>query len=959
MAQNVDLIVVGTAEELSATELTQRLIAEFGQSGDAFIDLVAAACLGASPYTAQTKVSLDTAVEGQMQLEKLGVVCQVVMDGKVMGESAPAKPEVKPVLEEKPTPVEPAEPETIESVEQAESLAPIDPAPDVVAQPAKSTSLSAGEDVSFGDELDSFADFEATDGSVTEINEDPDQQPEQQQSAESSVESDGVSFDDELGSLDEDAKKTRQKVKEQAAKSAAEPEPEVASPSDVEDGESDAPAAELVLDTDDLESSAADSEKSDAKAAVESGADDELVLSLSVDDLGPLTKPKEKSGKVADDGGLTLSLDDSTPLAAPKKGAAEAQPEALKESISVDESPAAEAKAQPPEAAVEIPEPVTVAQTKGVEKVTAVEEARDTSRELKEEDAPIVDEPEHDDPSSANDPDGGEAPQPDKEKPVSDIGVKSIDDAAPVNATAPVVETTKQQPATAPAEAQSSQPATASEEAQAPQPEPEVFVAHSLNNLINDLSANSGSDSGSDSGSNIGSISGGLVLPGQVAAETSEFVEEVGSQPEAPEESPEVPMSGSASAAEELVEKSTYREVNITVEGEGKAKLIKTAVAASVVAGLLGAGAMFVVNGGLGTEPVTPVVAQIVPVNENSAFDAVEEVSLKAALERSSDINNPNNYSTEELIAYLQDDLGENASQELQNYVSGDGVYEVSQSVPRMGAAIPADSNSVLWLKNRVAHNADRYFDEWTKREVDLQAYMELHERLIEVGDLEIARDVSGSTKDKLFAVMSLQRLARSYSELGDLDKASQLLDQASRSTYGITSEAERTIAIADYALSEKALGQEEDSLDSFLKASILARSLNKPENRTVALSAIAVYFQSAGRIEDMADFLELAMVAAYELPVNTAARDLAIRHVALTEVSLGLTAQATEHANLIVDPFAAVSALHGIALELERIGDSQNARLTLNMAYRAGSLIKNSEKRDTLLEKIKLGGGK
>ena len=99
-------------------------------------------------------------------------------------------------------------------------------------------------------------------------------------------------------------------------------------------------------------------------------------------------------------------------------------------------------------------------------------------------------------------------------------------------------------------------------------------------------------------------------------------------------------------------------------------------------------------------------------------------------------------------------------------------------------------------------------------------------------------------------------------------------------------------------------------------------------------------------------------MTTAYELPVNTAARDLAIRHVALTEVQLGLTAQATEHANLIVDPFAAVSALHGIALELERIGDQTNASLTLNMAYRAGSQIKNSEKREKLLEKIKLAGG-
>ncbi|MEM7256123.1 MAG: hypothetical protein AAF404_01920, partial [Pseudomonadota bacterium] len=274
-----------------------------------------------------------------------------------------------------------------------------------------------------------------------------------------------------------------------------------------------------------------------------------------------------------------------------------------------------------------------------------------------------------------------------------------------------------------------------------------------------------------------------------------------------------------------------------------------------------------------------------------------------------------------------------------------------------MAAAIPAESDSELWLRNRVQHRSDKYFDQWSRRDLDLQAYLELQQRMVAGGDLAVALEISSSTKDKLFSVMSQQRLARVFDAQGNADKAREVLDMAVRGTYSIESEEERVIAIADYALTEGKLGLIDDSADSFLKASILARSIQEPEAQTVAFSAIAEYFHKAGRKVDATDFLAQAMDSALELPMNTAVRDLAIRHVALTEVRLGMTEQATDHANMIIDPFAAVSTLHGIALELERTGDEQKARLTLNMAYRAGSLISDSDKREILLEKIKLAG--
>ena len=258
-------------------------------------------------------------------------------------------------------------------------------------------------------------------------------------------------------------------------------------------------------------------------------------------------------------------------------------------------------------------------------------------------------------------------------------------------------------------------------------------------------------------------------------------------------------------------------------------------------------------------------------------------------------------------------------------------------------------------VNNRVPHPADQYFDEWSAREADLSLFLALLDNLIEKGDLEVAQQLSDRAKDKLFAVMSSQRLARAYSDAGKSAEVTTLMAMANRDTFAIKAPEERVLAISDYAYTEQAIGLNEDAMDTFLKTTILARSLTRPERRTVGLSSAAIYFQSAGRTKQAQELLTESLEAGLKLPENTAARDLAIRYISLSEARMGLFNQALEHARTITDPFATVSALHGIALAIESTGDDNNARKVLNMAYRAGSLIENEEERRQLLSKVVL----
>ncbi len=971
MANNVDLMVVGAADGVSADELTQRLVSEFGQPAEAFTELVAAACGSGNKYAAQSSVTLDTAVEGQAKLEDLGVVCELLVGGEVVSSSGFSNP----AAEIEATAPEPEAPADETAIELQTSVDAVDASDIDVEEPASSDAPEEVISLDIDEKADDLLDAPSDDNSASETADDADDGLP----AENGLDIVAVSFDDELGSLgtreistdtqpdDSDSEGLESveidfndeldsledlTIEKEDNKPQAQEQTSAVAEVLKEDTKADAgqavaeqaePAEESVeqnidkisLDDIELTDEAATPGPVAEKPEQAAGkpAEEPLELTLAVDDSAPLTKPKKKSDSKPDDGGLTLVLDDEPATTAPVQD--------LPTQTITDAAAETDLAAKPQAASDETSDITLEAESP---------ELRDTSREPVEITPPIAVPEEEAEPE----------PKPDSAE-SEDNTTESSADKEPSSNIADLADSLLEPEKQTPAES----PATVTAEAQLPDTTEQSATAETdAAPKVDDLTSFIDSLASDDDGA----AGGGLVLPGQAATASKAAPEApvVASAETAATAGGEDAPSEAAPSAADVVDLSLPDTLAPEIysddsESSGKSKKKVLALAAAAL-GAVGVGGLVALQSGFlnkTVEPTTTVVA-VTPIKDDSAeFDAVEEVSLNAAIERTAVLKNPDKYTTEELIVYLAEDLGENAKNELKNYVTGGADYKSTSesAVPRMGAAIPADSDSELWLRNRVDHPADKYFDEWSKREVDLQAYLELQDRLIDVGDLDIALDVSSNTRDKLFAVMSQQRLARAYHELGKSEKASEVLAMAVRGTYAIELESERVLAIADYALTELALGYKEDAADSFLKASILSRSLHKPQNRTVAFSAIAEYFHKAKRNDDALDFLNQAMTTAYELPVNTAARDLAIRHVALTEVRLGLTEQATEHANLIVDPFAAVSALHGIALELERTGDEENARHTLNMAYRAGSLIRNSDKREKLLEKIRLAG--
>jgi len=233
--------------------------------------------------------------------------------------------------------------------------------------------------------------------------------------------------------------------------------------------------------------------------------------------------------------------------------------------------------------------------------------------------------------------------------------------------------------------------------------------------------------------------------------------------------------------------------------------------------------------------------------------------------------------------------------------------------------------------------------------------YIELVDRLIDAGDIVAATELCNRTKDNLFAVMGKQSVARAYKKEGNRAEALKLLEMASRNTYSIASATERVVAMADYAYSEHVIGQREDALDSYLSVSILAASLNRSEYKTIGHATVSDYLMRAGLESQSRKQLDRAIGASLELPSNSAARDLALRHIALTEAQMGLFEQAIKHTEQIIDPFASVSAFHGIALEYESIKDYAMATEVIQKAFDASSVIEDKEKRRQLLSKIQL----
>ena len=643
----------------------------------------------------------------------------------------------------------------------------------------------------------------------------------------------------------------------------------------------------------------------DAKSDVPEALTGDNAGDLQAELIDPApAKKEEKAPVVADDGGLSLSSDDSAPLTATKK---KADPDAADDgglSLSADS-----------EAPLTAPKP------------KANPDAADDGG------------------LTADEPSSSKATSPDAAG--SEAAVESA--AAPAKAKPP-----EEKPAVA--EKKAAEPAESTPAAEAPVEKTPVQKPSTLDVPNPAPEANSGPKAGGS----------GLVMPGQISnSVVPNFTPEDELEDDVPgsvtdslrDELPSVsnePVTIEESVADQAIDENINGAVKekatrSAATGGSKKKLVAAIAGAAV---LIGGGTFAFMNAGsIGSTNQTVETESMVFDPVKDANRSIEKVRVQVAdLQPGADLES---LSTGELLVNLSDSDNSSGIVDLEPYF-----LESGKSVkrgPRIGAAVPAVSNLMTSVNNRVPHPADQYFDEWSAREADLSLFLALLDNLIEKGDLEVAQQLSDRAKDKLFAVMSSQRLARAYSDVGKSAEVTTLMAMANRDTFAIKAPEERVLAISDYAYTEQAIGLNEDAMDTFLKTTILARSLTRPERRTVGLSSAAIYFQSAGRTKQAQELLTESLEAGLKLPENTAARDLAIRYISLSEARMGLFNQALEHARTITDPFATVSALHGIALAIESTGDDNNARKVLNMAYRAGSLIENEEERRQLLSKVVL----
>ena len=462
---------------------------------------------------------------------------------------------------------------------------------------------------------------------------------------------------------------------------------------------------------------------------------------------------------------------------------------------------------------------------------------------------------------------------------------------------------------------------------------------------------------------NNGVVSGGLVLPGQLSntvvpvivpeenldntvSSATDTVGEAATSPAMQNDESIEDSEHDSPTVSEAANEQTENEITQPAGKKGRKKIAAVATVAGLMV-LAGAGTFaFMSAGSQPTDKYGAAQGEFTRVKD--AKGTIEEMHVEVAtLGPNADLDR---LSTGELLQNLSNNQT-GGIVELEPYFieSGDAV----RRGPRLGAAVPAESERMIL--HRKPHPADSYFDEWSSREGDLSLFLALMDKLVEKGDLEVAQQLSDRAKDKLFSVMSTQRLARAYSDVGENKHVTRLMSLASRDTYAIKAPEERVLALSDFAFTQQAIGLNEDAMDTFLKTSILARSLVRPEKRAVGLSSAALYFHRSGRARQAKDLLVQSLHAGNDLPANTAARDLAVRYIALSEARMGLFNQAIEHAMLILDPVASVSAYHGIALAIESSGDYTNARRVLNMAFRAGSLIEDKEERSKLLSKVVL----
>lgn len=980
MTDSVDLMVIGVTGEVTRAKLSEKLVKAFNQEAYSFEALLDGAFGESAPYAAQSNVERDLAEQGKDQLEKLGLICTIVATGE----------SVEPLATSAGSGgVDDAATAAVSEADSglANFKAESDEEADDQVADDSNLAFDVDADAAAGGGLASFkkkevGDSESTDAPEVDFSDD---MVDVGVSASSGLanakrakndvseidDSINHDFSDELKDVGSDELSSGLKEGQQAKPDFEADVGEVDFSDDAisigirEDAEATAAATKTKLDEEVAEINLASFPKEDTETSVDfsdelsllsgelpaetsgdeaaelsDAAPDEIIsdasegandtaealnaelidpapaekpqkdpvtlddggLELSSDVDAPLTTPSDKSNaKAPDDGGLSLSADTAAPLTAPKE---KANPDAADDGgLSLSSNDAA---------------PLTAPKKKA-------------------------------DPDAADD--GGLSlsesvdATPAASVPVDDVAAEQPQDSKPVISEA--------------ADDNSDQVAAAvsSDSAGSPAKEP---VANDVNVDVNATEPENVGSNADAQPKRTAPVASGLVLPGRISnAVVPEITpeEELSSTSTAATASlkNEIPATAKAADATSNESDSAADVVNEAIDnaqsaaGKTSKKKLVAALAGAVV--LAGGGTFAFMNAGSINSVAEQNHAEMVkfePVKD--ARHSVEKMKVRVADFKP--ISDLENLPTDELLTNLSNNNSDGIL-DLEPYFleSGDQV----KRGPRIGAAVPAESGWMIGVKNRVPHKADQYFDEWSNRESDLSLFLALLDNLVEKGELEIAQQLSDRAKDKLFAVMSSQRLARAYSDTGQHNEVSRLMSQAQRDTFAIKSPEERVLAFSDYALTEQAIGLNEDAMDTFLKTSILARSLVSPEARTVGLSSAAIYFNKSGRDKQAQELLSGAMKAGNELPENTAARDLAIRYIALSEARMGLFNQALRRTKTIADPFATVSAYHGIALAIESTGDVTNARKVLNMAYRAGSRIDDKEERSKLLSKVVL----
>ncbi|OED39943.1 hypothetical protein AB833_13265 [Chromatiales bacterium (ex Bugula neritina AB1)] len=1013
MADQVDLVVTGVRDQLSENELAERLVAEFGQPVENFADLIAGAYTDDTSYTAQSAVGFSTAEQGKQQLEKLGLVCEIKSADNTRLEPSP-EPVPQSAADEAETDEQSADFQSGDvqtDHDQSGELEFDDPLVDGITlekEPSADDSDDALPhpngllvvDLSFEDEINALSESSKattvarnTEIPVPEqpleipIDDESSDQPgdsDQQDSSSLALSADELTFD--LNDTDAELPETAEDGELAELEELASEEMNA----DLEDQVSEEIPVQL-----DEEISVPDSvpESPGVHSSSES-SDGEVELSLSLsDDLeaGPLASGKStikgvvhlsSGSKVSDFGELSLTVEaepsrETVAASAPLERSVAADGEAP---VAVESESCETGSAQPSAAQIHTgttvpepepdpePEPEPEHNVVGVREVAPTDGQADTGSQP-EEQVEKADQVELAEPEVKVE---KTPPEPEEKAPLSAMegllkqvaavaGIGNKESSAEKSDTqSPTVEIesasdTESAGEAGPMEetAQAEVNAETSDEADDAVIEPGPAQMSADEALA--ISAAGQPDTANvvaESGESI-DLAPPATLPASLFSDTA-----VASQEEELKKSRDQVAELKAKIQEDLDEESLVSSEFVSLARK------KRMIRAGAVAGFLmvaGAAGFGVYSSGILLEKVPAVTAvqavELLPEVATAELEEedAEQIELDLALERAARMSNPQNASNRQLLAYMAEEFGVEFGSE---YDFLNKKSEETDSEPVLAAAIPADSRSTLWVKDHHDIPAAQFFDEWVRQEVNLAVFLELHRRLIDEKKYDLATDLGNKTRSSMLSVMGQQRLAREYAKGGEFLKAEQILRESSSAVYSITEPASRLVAMADFALSEKALGLRDDSFDTLLKASILVRKLGYPEERTVSMLAVADYMDQMGEKEDSRLMLAEALSAAQQLPKLTSARDLAIRLVVLKEAAMGRANEATRHVELIDDQYAAVTAYHAIALSLESRGEKSHAQSVIETAFQAADQIENEAKRDRVLKRVKLVNG-